>query len=254
MANPRIIIAGGCSFTQVPSNEYNWPWFLSSALNSSAFYLGTGCSDNNLIANKVLNKLSEIQKSKQYKNEDLLVGVMWSGVSRNTIYLQEPPISYTKIETNESNINHLSENQHTGNPNRTSHLRHYYMIAPHFQDQLAQLYYKHFYDDIGGIIQSLKNMLLVQNFCKMNNIKYFFTEYSTDTVTNLDVKDHIDVKFLYDMVDFNEFLPIKNMFDWCKNESGLRHRPNDDHPTSQMSKKFTLEVIIPYLKKKGYIN
>lgn len=249
MAKHRILIAGGCSFTQYPNQEYNWPYFLSKELEYSTYYLGTGASDNSLIANKVLNQLQFIKKSQQYKSKDIIVGVMWSGMSRSCVYLQQPPLSFTKIEGADE-PNEL--NQHVGSPNRVTHLKNYYLLQSHFQDGLSQNYYKHFYDDVGAAINTIKNMLLVQNYCKLNNIAYFFSEYSHDTITNLDIKDHIDVKFFYDMIDFEQFLPIKHMFDWCLNESGLKHRYKDDHPTSSQSLKFVDNIVIPFLKNKGY--
>lgn len=254
MGKPRILIAGGCSFTQYPqANTNNWPYYLSRDCNFSTFYLGTGSSDNSLIAHKVMNQLSIIIKSQQYRKEDLLVGVMWSGMSRHSVYLQKEPYSYTRLPRPEGDPNHLKSNQFVGNPNRTSELANYYLVNAWMTDELSQLYYKHFYDDVGAALSTLKNMLLVQNFCKLNNIPYFFTEYNYDTISNLDIRNHIDVKYLYDCLDFDHFLPVDNMGNWCR-ESGLPYlKKDDDHPTSEMSEKFTQTVIVPYLKSKGYV-
>lgn len=253
MGKPRILIAGGCSFTQYPSNNNNWPFYLTRDMKYSTFYLGTGCSDNSLIANKVLNQLSTIIKNNQYKKEDLLVGVMWSGVSRHSIYLQNEPVSYQYIPYDQKDPNHLLYNAYIGNPNRTSNLLNYYLIQPHFKDELSKVYYKYFYDDVGATILTIKNMLLIQDFCKSNNIPYFFTEYHRDTATNLDFKDHIDVKYLYDLLDLSQFLPVKSMWHWCIDSKLKYIKEDDDHPTSEMSEKFTQEIIIPHLKSKGYV-
>ena len=73
---------------------------------------------------------------------------------------------------------------------------------------------------------------------------------------------HPDVKYLFDMIDFNNFLKItpdradhNNCYDWCDKYSGkqFRDKENDDHPSTEQHLEFTNRIIIPYLKEKAMI-
>ena len=73
---------------------------------------------------------------------------------------------------------------------------------------------------------------------------------------------HPDVKYLFDMIDFNNFLKIppdradhNNCYDWCDKYSGkqFRDKQNDDHPSTEQHLEFTNRIIIPYLKEKAMI-
>lgn len=245
MAKPRILIASGCSFTQFPGMKYtNWPFYLNKSLGTSAFYLGTSASDNSLIANKTIHSIQQCFNVNKLKPEDMLVGVMWSGLARKSVYLSD---------------NSLIPNERF-NPHRVAGPSNYYLINFNWGDELSTQHYKYFHDDVGCMIDSIKNMLLVQNICKLYKIKYFFTEYSHDTVTNSKLKSHPDIRFFYEMLDKEQFLPIKNMREWCVNDSNLEYETpqikgvRDDHPTSEMSEAFADRVIIPWLKNKRYID
>lgn len=238
----KILISGGCSFSQVPSFYKNWPYFLSKNINYYPFYTAEAAYNNDIIANKTLYYLSKCLS--HFDSKNILVGVMWSGVSRNCFYFSKEPEWFSKLPSNEKQLYRSSIVEKNN----------YYLIQSHIKNNsLVDFYYNNLYDDVGSLINSIKNILLVQNFCKIKNVRYFFTEYSHDTVTNNFLKNHSDVKYLYNLIDLDHFLPIKNMREWCV-ESGLKYKiENDDHPTSEMSEMFSQTVIIPFLKKKNYI-
>ena len=240
MVNPKYIITAGCSFTQYPQNPKfsNWPGHLSNYLGCehNSKFIGKMSADNSYIANITLYTLSSIDKNDYDK---ILLGVMWSGINRMSCFLQEEPDSYHRFEVEGNPVGYIDKK--------------YYFMSPHWNDELSVIYYKHYYDEIGSIIMSIKNMLLVQNFCKINNIKYFFTEYSYDCVSRNILIKHPEVKFLYEQLDKSNFLPVTDMSDWIDNNTSLSYEPNDRHPTTEMSKQFTENVIIPHLKNMGYV-
>lgn len=241
MANPKFIIAAGCSFTLYPTDHRtkNWPGYLSQYLDCEpiSYFLGKSSADNNYIANTTLYTLSKIDKS-FYR--DILVGIMWSGVNRMSFYLTEKPDDYSHFDCDY-------------NPNGYVD-KHYYFIGPNWNDDLAKVYYKHYYDEIGSLIQTLKNVLLLQNFCKLYNIKYFFTEYSYDCISGNKFVNHPEIEFFYNQIDKSNFLPVENMSHWIDNNTSHEYYKDDNHPTPIMSKDFTYKVIIPHLKNKGYID
>jgi hypothetical protein len=240
MANPKFIIAAGCSFTEYPQDERfkNWPGHLSQYLDCehTSYFLGTSSADNSYIANRTLYTVTKLDKNLY---NDILVGVMWSGVNRKSFYLTEAPDNYSKTDI----------------VNPTGYIdKNYYFVGPSWNDELAKTYYKYYYDKIGSLIESLKNVLLLQNFLKVNNIKYFFTEYSYDCISMNKFLTHPEVEFFYRSIDKTNFLPVKNMSEWIDNNTNFQYYIDDTHPTPIMSKEFTYKVIIPHLKSMGYIS
>lgn len=238
MENPKYIVASGCSFTTYikPEQVGNWPEHLATYLDCEpiSHYLGSEGADNSYIANALLKRLAIVPKS-DYK--DIIVGVMWSGVSRVSFYFAESPKNYDnqKILID----GHYFCNFNIAGPDKCI-------------DELSKLYYTHFYDLEGSLINTCKNILLVQQVLKTYNIKYFFSEYSYDCISNY--KSHIEnnpyLNFLFEQIDKSNFLPVENMSHWIHQQTGIS---DVYHPTPEMSYRFTHEVIIPFLKNKNYI-
>jgi hypothetical protein len=254
VANPNVLIAGGCSFTQVPGTYKNWPIFLRDKLNIPAFFVGAGSSGNDFISRRVISQTS--QALLKYKPEELLVGVMWSGVSRKSFYFSDDPIDHFKFTPY---ISKESMEDAYANPNTVvmGGVKNTYFVNPHYNDELSKTYYKTYHDTVGALIETIEHILRLQWFLKLNNIKYFFTEYSNDSFTtnHRDLHSHPDVKYLYDQIDFNNFLPVENMEWWIRNESGIPYIDiRDNHPIDEMSSDFCDKIIIPHIKSRGYVS
>lgn len=254
MVNLNVLITGGCSFTQVPGTYKNWPIFLRDKLNIPASFAGAGSSGNDFISRRVIHQTS--QALLKYKPEKMLVGVMWSGVNRKSFYFSDEPIDHFKCVpyVNKENLEDAY-----GNPNTIimGGVKNTYFVNPHWTDELSKTYYKTYYDNVGALMETIEHVLRLQWFLKLNNIKYFFTEYSNDSLTtnHRDLHNHPDIKYLYDQIDFNNFLPVENMEWWIRNESGIKY-PNimNHHPIDEMSRDFCDKIIIPHLKSKGYVS
>lgn len=247
MANPKILIAAGCSFTQVPGD--NWPVFLRDSLDMLAFFDGAGSVGNDIISKRIIFRVNQCLTVQKYRPENLLVGVMWSGVSRKSVYLTHEPVDYYQWDPHKLTHWFYSQPCSVGAEQKN------YLMHPGWNDELSQTYYKHYYDDIGLYINTIENILRIQWFLKMHNIKYFFTTYNYDSLDGIDYvqyNDHTDVKYLRDQIDYTNVLPITNMYDW-----GVKQNLKFDsghHPTPEMSKAFVDRVILPHLKSKGYVS
>lgn len=276
MRKISTLVAGGCSFTQYPreilldpaTNHYvrcdNWPVHVTNFLNCDTYYLGHASADNSFIANRVLNCLQKLVRKVSPK--EILVGVMWSGIDRNSFYLSEEPVDFsilpnsflTDIDTSKYNTKTW---QTGGNKTHITSNQNWYLFSPRSESKFATNFYKHYYDPVNALIQSLKNVLLVQNFCKLNKINYFFTEYHYDSITTHPNLNDPDVDYFAKMLDRDHFLPVKNMTDWIHTNTNFNYFSiphlkiaKDYHPTTEMSYAFTEQVIMPFLKNKGYIN
>lgn len=247
MVNPKILITAGCSFTQVPGD--NWPVFLRDKLDMQAFFDGAGSAGNDTISRRVVFRVNQCLTVQKYRPENLLVGVMWSGVSRKAVYLSNEPVDYYRWD------NHNSRHWYYTQPCSVGAENNYYLMHPGYHDQLSQTFYRNYFDDVGLYINTIENILRVQWLLKLHNIKYFFTTYNKDSLDSEPYKqynDHPDVKYLRDQIDYNNVLPISNMYDWGL-EQGFQF-DHTAHPTPAISEAFVDRVILPHLKSKGHIS
>jgi hypothetical protein len=75
--------------------------------------------------------------------------------------------------------------------------------------------------------------------------------YTQETFSRL---NHPEVSWLYDQINHNVFLPVKGIYEWSVDSSGLEFE-NDDlsHPSTEQNQLFTEKVIWPFLKEKNYV-
>lgn len=253
MANPKLLITLGCSYTQVPNTATNWPKPLAEFLGCEVLYLGQGAGSNGIISKRAIYYINKVLKS--YKPEEILVGIMWSSHTRQEFFLETKPYDYCKIDWGIHNYsNPCSIDMEDPNKN-------YYLIQPLWDDELSKNYYKNFYDYKGSAIQTLENILRVQWLCEKLNIKYFFTNINQWTFrtsfndNDLKLPLHPDIQNLHNMIDWNQWLPIDNAWDWFINESGYPEiKELGTHPSTEQNKALVDKIMIPYLKNKGYID
>jgi len=239
----KLIISAGCSFTQVPNTFENWPKHLSSELNIEPLYLGQGAAGNGIIANKLI---CNVEKSLlQYNSHEILVGVMWSGPDRHEIYHTDyfPHNKFGGVEDYRNPLR-ISKDHKDYN---------WYLLQSNFDDISSKLWYAHFHDDIGAIISTIKNILLVQWYLTCKNIKYFMTTYAPQTLPN-EIISLEDVQSFYNLIDLTKFLPVNNALDWMMNCGKWHKNEEDGHPPTEANIEFVNKIIIPHLKNVGYIN
>jgi hypothetical protein len=168
----------------------------------------------------------------------------------------------------------------------------FYTLNAHWDDELSIGYYSNYTNPVYAIMQTCEHVLRTQWFLKSLNIKYFMTEYDHDVFTYMgpydstlytnpnqlegfsilkkpgcwdnDIKhkeemniiyDHPEVSYLYDMIDKDHWLPVRDLKNWTMEESPYGQRdPTDPHPSSEQQKDFTKRVILPFLLEKYNIS
>lgn len=235
----KILLTGGCSFTGGP---LCWPYHLAKNIGYKLVNEGQGGSGNGLIKKKVMYRLTELLKT--VDKQDILVGIMWSGFARHEIFTCDI-IDKNNVFRPQSNIvKYIDDKQSVGN----------WVIINHGWDNY---YAKNFYlnfDLLAGVIQTLENILAMQNFLQYHEINYFMTTFTTETLPQ-DFINQPEAKWLYDQIDFDKFLPVLGEYEWCtgvtadqlKNEWPIKWR----HPTDAEHKNFANNVIVPYLNDKN---
>lgn len=263
----KILITSGCSFTE---SDYTWKNPTDYGVTQTwAFHLGKhveglqydfinkamGSQGNGLISRGIIYQVCEELKTRSC--DDILVGVMWSGVSRYDYRCESPELtdfSINKVYNGwmenptgfiEGYKKWVILNHHWANANEKGKI-----------NQEAELYYKNFHDMVGSYIYSLEHMLRVQYFLKAKNIKYFFTIYQ-DHVLDPKFMNLPEIKHLYDLLDKSHFLPVTSEYTWCvESKIDLKHwiLPHPyNHPSSIHHKSFVDQIILPWLKTKNYL-
>lgn len=241
----KLLITAGCSFSQVPNADITWPVPLGRALDVDTEYYGKGASGNGIISRSVINGVSNALQT--YSSDEIIVGVMWSGFDRLEIYNSNPTIPYEKLK---------KSNPYYTNPQwvATPEISNYVLINPHWQDEYTTTFLKNYYDPVWAGILTLEHILRVQWFLSSNNIKYFMTGYAHNVFPYSYIKTTPDLKYLYNLINWDNWLIVRDMDKWAQMTGLSYSRPNDGHPSSEMHQLFVDTIIIPHLKTKGYIN
>jgi hypothetical protein len=236
------LVTGGCSFSEIRWRD-TWPSHLAQLLpNYEHISTGLASQGNGLISRRIIYQITEQLKTIDAK--ELLVGIMWSGPDRHDFFTHDK----------------INSNVHDGwveNPSKVvkDSTGAWIITNSHWKIPQAVEYYKTFYDQIGHWVYTCEHILRVQWFLKFHNIKYFMSAYTKEVFPE-GIDTHPESKYLYDQIDFLQFLPIKGgEYEWCKYDSGIpgAEDPKDIHPTSDQHEAFTKQIIIPFLKDKNYI-
>jgi hypothetical protein len=192
---------------------------------------------------------------KKYSKDDILVAVMWSGPGRYDYFVERT--DYLSFSRNKTNLDGWLENP-TGFVRNAS--KNWVILNSGWKTPEAKLYYENFFDSIGSIIYTIEHILRTQWFLNQHGIKYFFTCY-TDYVlhknvfSDIKIREHAQIKYLYDMIDFDKFLPVNSITSWIiENQIPPLLDESDQHPNRAQHMAFVEGVIMPYLIDKKLID
>lgn len=236
----KILLTSGCSFT---TGKLNWPVPTSEFLNIELLNVGMLSQGNGLISRKVIYNIEKLLK--EYKPEEILVGIMWSGIDRHDYY--------TISTENTSEWGYFKPTDKVQIPtNITDDNYNWRIINPHWNSNEVKMYYEYFHTSIFSMIMTIEHILRIQWYLEKLNIKYFMSTYM-NIFNDLNLINNIEVNYLYKKIDFSKFLSIKGCYEWVI-DNYPKELENLNHPNEFSSKKFSEEVIIPFLFEKKYIN
>lgn len=261
----KILLTSGCSFSEcISPHIMTWPKHLFNVLKNYNYNKhissAMGSQGNGLISRGIMYNVIEALKT--YLPEDILVGVMWSGANRYDFRCTDPN---DLLFVQEKIHNGWIENptQFVKDADKNWVILNYSWGADQdgHRNPEAKMYYKYFYDDIGNSIRSIEHILRLQLFLEKKNVNYFFTNYVDENIVRNDLRNHIEIKYLYDQINFENYLPVVSEFDWCveniEDKSTWIKAGWDKkgwiHPTTEMHKEFAEKVIYPWLKGKSYV-
>lgn len=236
-----ILITSGCSFSTCddPNHVKTWPLQLEEKLNINHYGLGVRSQDNGMISRRVIHFVNDFLT---FMNpENMLVGIMWSGIDRNSFYcdnIEDYKHNFVMCE----NIKQLRIAKNDPGA--------WLLTNAHWDSYYNQTHYKLFSNDKWNTIQTLEHILRTQWFLKQHKVNYFMMSMSSYLFETFETyKDDPNINYLLDMLDYSCFVETTGCQDWCIN-TGLNFRRDDDyHPTTPMHELYTKDVIIPYLKQ-----
>lgn len=236
----KLLLTGGCSFSECISPWIStWPKHLAIHLNNyTHISKGMGSQGNGLISRSIIYQLTESLKIADPHN--ILVGIVWSGPSRHDFYLNQPP-------------NLLNNDGWIENPTGFTKNKNWIIVNHNWSNQYAKMYYSTFFDEVGSVIYTIEHILRTQWFLEKYNIPYFMSTYTSEAIPK-SVGRHQDVKHLFDQINFDNFLPVDGIYEWCRDHSGLEFpSPDDNHPSSEQHGLFTEKIIMPFLQERNLI-
>jgi hypothetical protein len=233
----KHLITGGCSFS-VGADDSTWVVGLSNYLtkkNPSLTYEHTGyySQGQDLIQKKVMLAITDALEQ-GIDPKDILIAVMWSGTERRAWYIDNPNI-IKKVVDGMPAFNGGMSRQFLDLKNKVSNNRGTFKTfsGSEFDYSLDGGWYftvngsdckldfvqQHFMLDnfpggVGKVHSSLENIIMLQNFCKLNNIKLvqqFFMDLVYQDIEHR--KNHQITNYLYKQLDFDTIIK-DGMFDY----------------------------------------
>lgn len=221
---------------------------LSTRNNWKLLNYGFMQSGNDMIARTLIRGVSESLK----EDNDIIVGVMWSGKDRHAVFNPDMPnpasdnFAYgprnfidTPVDVHHPKTVSLRKGGWLNFfPNLDAILDHPWL-------DLSSLWYKNYNNKIYSDIMTLENILQAQTFLELHNIDYFMSGFMDDT---LQFKLNKHTQWLYDLINWDKFITV-GMLEWCESRNYIRSE-TDRHPTDAGSLEYTKQIIEPHLKER----
>jgi len=263
----KMLLTSGCSFTEDIPGGFYWPNLISKQMNTKLVNIGSGMSGNSFIAKKLINTISHHYMD----DKDLVVGVMWTDISRKDILVsREETLEWSDVTTekypdehphNKLWLDYVIDDKLTyptvtmsGKTYKESkYIKSLWMKSGmhHWKEadtEFWKTWYIDYYTFEGMFWETLENILRTQWFLEKYNIPYFMTSV-TDLFTE-GLSKYEEPKHLYDLIDMDKFC----LYDGTKGiyEHNVENNiPFDEtmHSTQKGQKAFCEDVIIPKVEE-----
>ena len=256
----KTLLTSGCSFTEDRPGGFSWPNLISKQMNTKLVNLGSGMSGNSFIAKQLINTISH-----HYMDEkDLVVGVMWTDVSRKDILIsRKETLKWGEIKKQPSKLwlDQVIDDKLTYptvtmsgeaykkskdiNSLWTKSGMHNWVEA---DTEFWKTWYTDYYTFEGMFWETLENILRTQWFLEKYNIPYFMT--SLNDLFTEGLSKYEEPKHLYDLIDMDKFC----LYDGTKGiyEHNIENNIPFDHTihsTREGHEAFCADVITPKVEE-----
>lgn len=240
-------LSSGCSFT---AGHNTWPNHVANHFNLKLLNYGASSAGNGYISRSLIYGVNKILQD--IDASELLVGVMWSGASRFENY-------HSTIDQHQSKLKFKYVDDDEGA---------WVVLNANNMNSYSSPFFRMYHDIVGENIITLEHILRTQWFLELKNISYFMSCYSFGVLPSKEMMEHPSIKHLYQMINWDKFLPVDNCMDWCNSSDIQGFAPDKEtqekwknhsnsilgckatHPTTQQHKGFAEKVIVPYIEQK----
>ena len=253
----KCLLTSGCSFsdTEFGDDYKTWPQHLSESLNTEKWVnKGRGGQSNKLIRMGVIYEIGNLLK--EYKPEEILVGIMWSGPDRTAFMVNKGEKLINKVWIDPHNfINEETKLQWKP-----------YSVAHSDENKRIKEYYIKYHNEVSSIIDTLHDILYCQTYLDSLNVKYYMStawdifrfisdtyipinEWGKDVFKNPKPSfgDKPDALWIVNRIDWSKFLNVIGEWEWCHYINPNRDDIIDHHPTDAEHGIFVRDVILPYI-------
>ncbi len=266
----QYLITSGCSFS-----TYTWTKFIEKKYkdynpNLVVEHVALPSQGQELIQKKASLAIMEALE-KGYDSSQILVLVMWSGTDRKSWYIDNIDTIdgivhnwKTNFESgwyrqfydlkNKSNASKIVTTKSNARVEYNPEGGWYITNGPTIGeiDFVKQFYmFSREAGGIGFVHESIENIIFLQNLCKIKNIN-FVQQFYMDVVFEDIVKnrDHQAINYLYKQLDHDTMI-TQGMYDYLKTNKEYFTSDNF-HPNDLGSETYTNNILIPFLKQKGF--
>jgi hypothetical protein len=245
----KHLITGGCSFSHSGYPSETWvgslvDWLKEKNPELSCEHTGYLSNGQDLIQKKVMLSISEALES-GLNFDEILVVVMWSGTFRKAWYIDNQYLMNEMIKEWSNFHGGMSsqfldlKNNIGDNPNYfytkngskfeyNSNGGWYFTVnGSDCKLDFVQTHYLmdgDMYHGIGKIHTSLENIVMLQNYCKLKNVRLinqFFMDHVFEDIENN--KNHQLINYLYKQLNFDDMI-IEGMFEYIHTLLGIERK------------------------------
>lgn len=242
----KKLIACGCSLTK-DNYQKTWPDFLSEELNVEFINIAARGAGIDFISKRLITYISKINHS------DISVAIMLPSADRFDFYVDENNLQKKEF----LNISGWQGGKHPDLINLDGRLSddHGYCLTGGNHRGPKKYWYKYFYSETFAYINYWFDVLLIQNYLKLNNIPYFLIPaYNLDDLTeNIANKNSaVYYKQALDLIDFDRFIFYKDSLGFLQFVKDNNFSVIDHHPKAEAHQSFVKDIILPVYTKHAF--
>jgi len=238
----KKLIVSGCSFTAYDS----WAVFLAKKYNLELVNLAVGGAGNKHIADSLILYLED----SNHNCNEVLIGIMWSGISRTEWMISFPDQRYSK--------HHNYDYTHEVSRIDCSRILNAYGLSRamlNHDPDLAMVEIAYSRGDQARHLQGLLSMIYLNSYLISKGYTFFQTHFFDPNGDEKQSKQMVGSRYAdaYDHFGISRpstgvlnFAPDQFLGNWTDNQN-LTLGDNNHHPTVAGHKAWTEDVLIPQL-------
>ena len=259
MTTYKKLIVSGCSFTV---NDFagpgatarcSWAQFLAEKYDLELVNLATAGAGNKHIADSLILYLEQ----NNIDITEVLIGVMWSGISRTEWMISFPDQRYSKYHRYDytDNVSRVESNQILNEHGLSR------AMVNHDPD-LAMVEIAYSRGDQARHLQGLLSMIYLNSYLISQGYTFFQTHFfdpdgDKEQSGEMHGSRYTDAYEIFRIArpstGMLNFTPDQFLGNWAANQH-LIHSPNDHHPTVTGHRLWTEAVLIPQLIQQKLLN